>query len=198
MKHLLKQKIARGFTLIETLIAVLILTTAVAGPLTIASKGLTATLVAKDQISAFYLAQDAVEYVHFLRDSACLAAGPQPSGGCPVGTWLSGLVNCTSADGSKSCYFDSLEHNPQLPATCVTGCPVMQYDGSSHSFNYNPDTANAPFTPQRYVRTVTMQNDPTGVATPIDEAILTVTMTWSDMGGITHTAVVRENLFRWQ
>ena len=60
MTHLFKQKIARGFTLIETLIAVLILTTAIAGPLTIASKGLTATLVAKDQISAFYLAQDAV------------------------------------------------------------------------------------------------------------------------------------------
>src|SRR3989344_4796167 len=151
---LLKQKIARGFTLIETLIAVLILTTAI--------------------------------------------AGPQPSGGCPAAAWLSGLVNCTSADGSKSCYFDSLEHNPQLPATCVTGCPVMQYDSSSHSFNYNPDTANAPLTPQRYVRTVTIKNDSTGVATPIDEAILTVTMTWSDLAGITHTTVVRENLFSWQ
>src|SRR3989344_4279136 len=197
MKHLLKQKIARGFTLIETLIAVLILTTAIAGPLTIASKGLTATLVAKDQISAFYLAQDAVEYVHFLRDSACLAAGAQP-GGCPAAAWLSSLTACTSADGSKSCYFDSLEHNPQLPATCVTSCPIMQYDSSSNSFNYNPDTTNAPLTPQHYIRTVTIKNDSTGAQTPIDEAILTVTIDWSDMGGITHTAVVRENLFRWQ
>src|SRR3989338_1900483 len=195
MKHLLKQKIARGFTLIETLIAVLILTTAIAGPLTIASKGLTATLVAKDQISAFYLAQDAVEYVHFLRDSACLAAGPQPSGGCPAGSWLSGLVNCTSADGSQSCYFDSLEHNPSVPAKCVGSCDIMRYDTVTNSFNYN---ASATLTPQRYVRTVTIKNDSTGVATPIDEAVLTVTMAWSDLAGITHTAVVRENLFGWQ
>src|SRR3989344_1335023 len=194
MKHLLKQKIARGFTLIETLIAVLILTTAIAGPLTIASKGLTATLVAKDQISAFYLAQDAVEYVHFLRDSACLAAGPQP-GGCPAAAWLSSLTACTSADGSKSCYFDSLEHNPALPAPRVGSCDTMRYDTITNSFNYN---VSGTLTPQRYVRTVTIKNDSTGAQTRVDEAILTVTIDWSDMGGITHTAVVRENLFRWQ
>ncbi|MSR70449.1 prepilin-type N-terminal cleavage/methylation domain-containing protein [Candidatus Kaiserbacteria bacterium] len=186
------QKIQQGFTLIETLIAVLILTTAITGPLTIASKGLTATLIAKDQISAFYLAQDAVEYVRFLRDSACLAAGA-PVGGCAAEVWLSSLTACTSAGGGTACYFDSLAQNPATPATCAGDCPVMRYDTASHAFNYN---GSATPTPQKFTRTVTINNDPSGPAP--DEAILTVTVTWANLAGITHTAVVRENILRWQ
>src|SRR3989344_2234390 len=97
----------KGFTLIETLIAVLLLSTAITGPLTIASKGLTVTLVAKDQFIAFYLAQDAMEQVRFLRDSACLAAGGGPTG-CPEAAWLSSLNNCLASVSPDGCYLDSL------------------------------------------------------------------------------------------
>jgi prepilin-type N-terminal cleavage/methylation domain-containing protein len=67
INRILKQ--ARGFTLVETLVAVLLLTVAIAGPLTIISKSLITALVAKDQVTAFFLAQDAVEYVRFVRDT---------------------------------------------------------------------------------------------------------------------------------
>ena len=67
----------------ETLIAVLVLSLAITGPLTIAQKGLQAALISKDQDTAFYLARDAVEYVRFVRDTNCLKAGA-PAGGCPA------------------------------------------------------------------------------------------------------------------
>ena len=52
-----------GFTLIETLVAVAILMIAIAGPLTVAEKSLSASIYARDQLIGSYLAQDAMEYI---------------------------------------------------------------------------------------------------------------------------------------
>src|SRR6185369_6180494 len=62
-----------GFTIIETLVAIAILMIAIAGPLTVAQKGLTSSIYARDQMIASYLAQDAIEYVKNVRDSDKLA-----------------------------------------------------------------------------------------------------------------------------
>ena len=58
----------RGFTLLETFVAITILMFAVVGPLTIVSKALNASYDSRDQITAFYLAQDAIEYIRNVRD----------------------------------------------------------------------------------------------------------------------------------
>jgi prepilin-type N-terminal cleavage/methylation domain-containing protein len=185
---------ARGFTLIETLVAVLLLALAIVGPLSIASKGLTATLVAKDQFTAFYLAQDAVEHIRFLRDSACLAATPD-STGCPAANWLGSLSACVSTTGSTKCQLDSLSTNPASPATCASGvCDTMRYDSALRVFNYNTSAA---LSPQRFVRTISVQNNPSGT-TP-DEAVVTVTVSWTDTAGVTRVPItVKETIFRWQ
>lgn len=184
---------ARGFTLVETLVAVLLLSVAIVGPLTIASKGLTATLVAKDQFTGFFLAQDAMEYVRFLRDSSCLAS-PSGGSGCPSNVWLSALSACISTDGSATCYLDSLGVHPDVPTACSGTCPTLRYDTPNRYFNYN---ASVPVSSQRYVRTVSIKNDPSG-STP-DEAIVTVTVSWSDIAGATRVPItVRESIFRWQ
>ncbi|MDE2188454.1 MAG: prepilin-type N-terminal cleavage/methylation domain-containing protein [Patescibacteria group bacterium] len=52
-----------GFTLVETLIAIAILMIAIAGPLTVAEKSLYASIYAKNQVMASYLAQDAMESI---------------------------------------------------------------------------------------------------------------------------------------
>jgi prepilin-type N-terminal cleavage/methylation domain-containing protein len=52
-----------GFTLIETLVAIFILVLATTGPLSFAQSGLRASFVARDQVVAFYLAQDAIETI---------------------------------------------------------------------------------------------------------------------------------------
>ena len=58
-----------GFTLVETLVAIAILMIAIAGPLTVAEKGLSAAIYARDQMMASYLAQDGMEYVKNVVDT---------------------------------------------------------------------------------------------------------------------------------
>ncbi len=182
--------INRGFTLIETLIAVLLLAMSIAGPLTIASKGLTSTMVSKDQFIGFYLAQDAIEQVRFLRDTSCLSTIGD-STGCPVSVWLQGLNNCLVSVNPDGCYLDSLATNPASPVACTGGvCETMRYDATNHVFNYNQAV---PLTPQRFIRTVKITN------TTADEAVITVEVNWSDRAGVTRESIkVRENIFRWQ
>ena len=59
----------KGFTMVETLVAVAILMISIAGPLTIAQKGLTAAIYARDQVIASFLAQDAMEFLKNVRDN---------------------------------------------------------------------------------------------------------------------------------
>lgn len=177
----LKRLDPRGFTLIETLVAVLILTTSVVGPLSIASKGLMSSLVAKDQVIAFYLAQDAVEYVRFMRDSNKLAGNP----------WLTGLGTCVSADASVACYLDSrLSTVTSCGGATCTNFP-MYYDSTNKYFTYSQSsTAKTIFT-----RTVTIQ---TPIGTNNSEAQLEVVVSWMDTGTVTRQIKVFENLLDWQ
>ena len=169
----------RGFTLIETLIAVLLLASAIAGPLTIAAKGLNTSLTAKDQVSAFYIAQDAVEYIRFKRDSNKLGGS----------SWLTGIVGSglCSADGTTKCMVDSLQ---DTVAACSGTCSSLNYDTTNHYYSY---TTGSP-SQQHYVRTVQIT---TPVGSNTSEAALQVTVAWTGAGGTVHSVVVRENLFDW-
>ncbi len=180
-----------GFTLIETLVAVLMLTLTIAGPLTIASKGQTATLVAKDQFIAFYLAQDALEYVRFLRDGACLAATSDATG-CPSAAWMAPLNNCLTSVSTNGCTLSSLGSHPDAPAACgASACVAMNFDTTNKVYNYN---GAMPVAPQKFVRTVKI--DAGSIA---DEAVVTITVSWSTIAGVTPAPVtIRENLLRWQ
>jgi prepilin-type N-terminal cleavage/methylation domain-containing protein len=73
--HTKKSRVARrGFTLVETLVAVTILLVVITGPMTIASNGMKNAYYAGDQTTAVYLAQEAIEAVQRLRDNNALAA----------------------------------------------------------------------------------------------------------------------------
>ena len=78
-----------GFTLVETLIAIAILLLAILGPLLISSGALHSAYYASDQVTAFYLAQEGIEYVRMLRDNELIAMG-----GSPNDSWDSGFSQC--------------------------------------------------------------------------------------------------------
>ncbi len=177
----------KGFTLIETMVAVLLLASAIVGPLTIASKGLSAALIAKDQITAFYLAQDAMEYVRYVRDSNSLGGGNWLTGaGYTYGVDLSPCVS-TDPNAPVYCKVDSI----QSTVSTFSSTDILKYDTTTHYFGYGSGTQ----TPQQYTRKVSIINT---AATP-NEAVVTVSVTWNDVAGITHAPIlVRENIFKWQ
>ena len=169
---------AKGFTLIETLVAVLLLTTSIAGPLALASKGLSAALIARDQMVAFYLAQDAVEYVRFVRDSNKLAGS----------AWLTNLGACTGASGC------TIDPSAGTVSACSGTCPLInKYSPSAGVAYFSYTMGNV--TPQQFIRTVTLAPPSTGELT---EEVLTVLVSWRAQSGVTRTISVRENIFDWQ
>ncbi|HVY72677.1 MAG TPA: hypothetical protein VG984_01310 [Candidatus Paceibacterota bacterium] len=182
-----------GFTLIETLLAVLILAAAIAGPLTIAAKGLQLALITKDQVIAGFLAQDAVEYMHFVRDTNRLSANAD---------WLAGLDGTanghtanqsggqSSCVGGNACYVDPLKDQVTYCGGSVSDCAsaYLYYDVANNVYTYTA-TGN---TKTLYVRTVQIS------LVGSIEADVTVTVQWKDVGGILRSVVLRDNLFNWQ
>ena len=158
-----------GFTLIETFVAITILLTAIVGPLTIASKGLSSSFLAKEQTTASFLAQEAVEYIRWKRDSNALSGR----------AWLSGLAACTNA----TCYIDAVS---DTAGSCGSTCPALHRNASTGLYTY---TASDPTT--EYTRSIQMSTINS------NESRVMVTVVWYSLG-ITHTFVAVENMFNWQ
>ena len=74
MQVLKIQSTKKGFTLVETLVALTILLLVIIGPMTVAQKGIQNAYFANEQVTAVFLAQEAIEAIRELRDNAALDA----------------------------------------------------------------------------------------------------------------------------
>lgn len=97
-----------GFTLVETLVAITILLLVVIGPITAAQKGIKNAYYASEQLTAVFLAQEAVEAVRELRDAMALVVYKQadtpPNLVDSTDEWDDGLhPSC----GGAGCGFDA-------------------------------------------------------------------------------------------
>lgn len=69
LPHCLNQTEPRGFTFVELLVGVVILTAAIAGPFFAVQQALRTSYIARDELTASALAQEGIEYVRWVRDS---------------------------------------------------------------------------------------------------------------------------------
>lgn len=189
-------KINRGFTLVETLLAILILAIAIAGPLTIASKGLQLTLIARDQVMAGALAQDALEYVHFIRDTNRLNGQDWLSG-------LNGISNNHTTDqsggqasctGGNYCTVDSLADQVTYCGASLAACGSANLYYNSTGGNYTYQSAGN--TRTIFSRTISISTPSPGGNT--SEADVRVVVQWKDVGGFTRSVELRDSLLNWQ
>ena len=167
MKHSLKTK---GFTLVETLVAISILMLAILGPLTIASAGLKNSLYARDQITAYYLAQEGIEHVRYVRDDNYIRNlnGENRD-------WMDGLRECLIlGSGDYGCTID-------IPDWFFNGNnPVARCTTSACSTSLLALTSNGYYTHQqpngtsRYSRVITIEY----VGNTSDEAKVTSKVKW--------------------
>jgi len=65
----------RGFTLVETLVAITVLLIAIVAPLSIVANSINATYAARDQMTAVYLASEAIEIIRQKRDTNVMQGG---------------------------------------------------------------------------------------------------------------------------
>ena len=161
----------KGFTLLETLVAVAILLMALLGPFSIAQQSLRSAYYARDQVTAYYLAQEGVEFVRAMRDQNYLAGSD----------WLTGIgAVCTDV----AC---TVDYPNFTYAACPQGvCPPLKVSSSGGLFNHTSGT-DSQFT--RQVKLTTSGTNPSIV-------IVSVTISWKS-SGVSRVFTLQERLFNW-
>ncbi len=162
----------KGFTLVETLIAIGILVIAVSGSFLAAQNGLSTAIYAKNEITAFYLAQEAVEQIRNIRDQNSLNGD----------SWLTDITDSDKCPLDTPCKIDVLTHSL---SPCNIACEPLRTSPSGY-YGYDPSWTLTTFKREVVITAVNGH-----------EIEITVTMTWSK-GIINRTFRVHENLFDWQ
>ena len=184
----------RAFTLIETLVAVSIVTFAVAGPLYSAYRSLVATELARDRLTASYLAQEGIEYVRMVRDNKYLAAY---NAGDTDTAWDDFLdsIPCTSA---VSCTLDPVlplgTGLQECPSTGCTPLYLRDNNGTSNVYTQNSDFGS-PVTHvgTSFIRSIYRLNAP---ALPSNERIVS-RVRWN-FHNKWYSVVINDHLTPWQ
>lgn len=169
----------KGFTLVETLVAIFILVVAVTALMTIAKNDFYVVRYARNQMVANTLMQEGLEYVRKDRDTTLQQGGTWAA-------WLAKYKNCNTSSGKKGCMVDPYRiDNKRITACSATnGCSALTYypnetlyayGNASKSIDYGTiDYSGAYAT--AFKRMITVDSIP--VAGDANEALVTSTVTW--------------------
>jgi len=186
-----KINLVEGFTLVETMFAVFILTFVIVGLMTVVSSSLFSARYARDEITANYLAQEVVDYIRNDRDTKVFLKG---------NNWATFVDEYSKCEGNNnSCYFDVfdvLDDDSVTIKSCPSdGCPVLYYDNNATKTPFyleGGDSLN------KDGKTVTKFTRTIETAQPNDnELVVTVTISWKN-GSITKERVLKTSLTNWQ
>jgi len=164
----------KGFTLVETLVAILILVVSVTALMTVAKNNFSIVRYARNQMIATTLMQESLEYIRSTRDTLV----QQATNGDSWAQWNTLYQSCFTKDG---CFIDPYASQEQRVTACpdggcpnITYCPNAVFYGYSRTYkNINdPDCYITPF-----ARTVTMQTiTPAGGGA--DQVVVTSHVDW--------------------
>ncbi|HYF10659.1 MAG TPA: type II secretion system protein [Candidatus Paceibacterota bacterium] len=175
----------KGFTLIETLVAISVLLTALAGPMTIAARGIFAAGIARDQITAYFLAQEAMEYVRAVRDGNGLASLNTDPQNPP---WLTGLTSNPNCEAAH-CTVDAKQGTITVCGAGHDTCPFLKLDTTAPANPFYVHGGSYPDSP--FKRSFRLER------IAADEEKVTVTVSWAT-GGISKTITLVDELANWQ
>ena len=158
----------RGFSLLETTIAIAILVAAVIGPMALSSQSIRSASVARNTIMASNLAQEGIEFVKNIRSNNRIKGK----------NWIQGLGPCNSANG---CFVDAKDLDV---AACGSSCVPLKFDDSLNMYNYDLGLSTI------FTRVITTSN--------ISGAEIKVTSSirWSDKFG-NHNFTLSTSMFNW-
>lgn len=176
----------QGFTLIETLVAISLISIAIVTPMSLVSQSFSAAIHARDQVTAYNLAQEGIEAVRAIRDGNILANALQNAGR----NLLQGIPTDTpfTIDARFSDPLAAIDE-------CTSGtCPNLQTDGTLYGYA----SGDPGWTPTNFKRSLTATfAGPDTVNGGEDIIRVSSTVSWSAKNGNTRTFTISENMYRW-
>lgn len=166
-----------GFTLIETLVAVSLLVIAIVAPMSLVAQSLSTAVYARDQITAYNLAQEGIEAVRAVRDHNILS-------NALLGTNIDLLTGIPIAADFV------VDATDNTTTTCNGLCPVLKVDPSGQLYGYGVAWTNTRF------RRIVHANYVPGPGVS-DEIRVTVTIQWDLQNGRKREFKMYSNMYRW-
>ncbi len=178
----------RGFTLVETMVAISLLTVAIVAPMLLTIQSLSSAYYSRDQITAFYLAQEAIEEVHQIRDGQILQIAETADSSSinifgPIPLDRNFVIDARKSDPAQAICECG---NPACPLKPNGSCPYLQTDGTL--YGYSSGWTDTTFT--RTVRASFVGANP-------DELRVQVTVSWQTGAYQERTFTISEDLYRW-
>ncbi|MFH0804355.1 MAG: type II secretion system protein, partial [Candidatus Zambryskibacteria bacterium] len=116
----------KGFTVLESIVAIAILSLSVSGAFSAVTQSLSQATIAKDEIRAFYLAQEAIEIIRNKRDANQLAIINTGSG-----NWTDGIISACPA--GRTCTID-------VTNLSIYDCGTGGWGSCTQYLKQDPDT----------------------------------------------------------
>lgn len=128
----------RGFTIVETLIAITIILLVITGAITTAQKGLQSSGYANEQITAVFLAQEALEAVRMKRDTQALNAYhasslPPPTSSIDTANWVPSELGSCGTNGCAVTFGSSGGAGASFQVCSTGGCKVY-FDSNAQKY----------------------------------------------------------------
>jgi Tfp pilus assembly protein PilV len=180
-----------GFTVLETLVAVAMLSLVIGTIMALIQTSLIANSYAKDQVTAKYLAEEGVEYIRNLRDQNVTNNG--------AANWMQNIAalpgspcgNMAVTSAGASCYVDAI--NGGLPQVCSGSCPALKFEYTTGKFSYTGGLPSSRFT--RTIQVMGADGSP-GNANNVFSVKVRVVVSWTE-GTHSQTFTLTDYLFNW-
>lgn len=207
---------SRGFTILETLVAISILVLALTAPLAIVAQALQSSYYARDQVTAYFLAQEAVEFLRNKRDNAGLQSAVTAeqwtdtflAANDPSGIPSINIINDTTVATPKKAYLvrDTLAGYKLVQCNNNgTDCPAVTFSPSTTGTLYGDINGGQSI----FVREITISEPVTGqgiesedpITRPpgLRELVINVRVRWRTANGdMSDGVTIREHLTNWQ
>jgi len=184
MKHQIRKN-QRGFTILESVVAIFILSLSITGVFSAVQQSLSQAILAKDEVQAFYLAQEAVEIIRNKRDANQLNKIVNSSSN----SWLYGITE----NVADPCYFGKVcrvDANNQAFTYCGStwnSCPILNQNTNTYLYSY---TSGANWVAAKFKREIQIES------INVNEIAVTVRISWSK-GIINREFKAKTHLLNW-
>lgn len=169
--------------MLETIVAISILSISISGVFSAIQKNFSQSIIARDEVKAFYLAQEAVEIIRNKRDSNQLNKMLNAS----TNSWLYGIAGDFSypCDFGKVCRADAASASLVRCGDAWNSCPVLNQDPATFLYGYNSNWTATNFKREIQIEQISA-----------DEISITVRIYWTK-GIVSKEFKVKTLLLNW-